>query len=156
MGKEPLVRKTSQSREMHGVWYSLELAIPLWGVNTVHEMWSMRPGSSCPCAKQQFLSLRSWVGMKRHDTILPRGHGSWKQLAKQSTGVLVVGGSNDPEFLQMLQIQTLPPDDIPPFKVKVVVWHHSVPTSPWVSHACATLATQCFNVDFSLTLILWA
>lgn len=67
-----------------------ELAIALCGVNAVHEMWVVRPGSSCPCARLQFLSPKNLVGTKSHETFLPRDRGSWKRSAEQPAGVLLL------------------------------------------------------------------
>lgn len=44
---------------MYGIHW--ELAIPPCGVNAVHEMWGLGPGSICLCARQKFLSHRNLV-----------------------------------------------------------------------------------------------
>lgn len=90
MGKAPHLGDLSNYRKCMVCGTHWELAIPLCGVNTVHEMWVVRTGSSCPCARQQFLSFRNLVEMKNHETLLPRDCGPWKQLAKQPTDVLLL------------------------------------------------------------------
>lgn len=69
MGKAPHLGNLSNHRKCMVDGTLWELAVPLCGVNAAHEMWVVRPGSSCPCAGQQFLSLRNLVGMKIHETM---------------------------------------------------------------------------------------
>lgn len=55
-----------------------ELAIPPCGVSAVREMWVLRPGSSCPRARQQFLSHRNLVERKAMGLFFPEtvAHGN--------------------------------------------------------------------------------